>query len=154
VIGVVEAHKNGAKGEKIAICGGGMSGCDTALELALEGKQVTVIEMLSECGRDVMFINKVSLMRMLAENNVTLLTDSKVVAIDSAGVTIEKKDGSKEVIPADTVITAFGQMPTAAFADAIRAKYNMKTTVIGDAEKVSRVAGAIHTGFYAAMSIE
>lgn len=154
VIGVIEAHKNGVSGKKIAICGGGLSGCDTALELAMEGKQVTVIEMLSECARDVMPINKISLMRMLAENNVTLLTDSKVVAIDSKGVTIEKKGGTREVIPADTVITAFGQKPNTTFPDAVKAKYNMKTTVIGDAEKVSKAGNAIRTGFYAAMAVE
>ena len=154
VVGVVDAHQNGVSGEKIAICGGGMSGCDTALELALEGKQVTVIEMLSECARDVMSINKISLMRKLKENNVTLLTDSKVIAIDSTGVTIEKKNGTQELVPADTVITAFGQKPSTDFPDAVRKQYNIKTTVIGDAEKVSKAANAIHTGFYAAMALE
>ena len=154
VLGVVGAHKNGVQGEKIVVCGGGMSGCDTALELALEGKQVTIIEMLSECARDVMVINKISLMRQLAENNVTLLTDSKVVSIDETGVTIEKKDGTVELVPADTVITAFGQKPSTDFPDAVRKQYNIKTTVIGDAEKVSKAANAIHTGFYAAMAVE
>lgn len=154
VIGVIEAHRNGVKGEKIAICGGGMSGCDTALELSMEGKKVTVIEMMSECARDVMPINKISLMRMLAENNVTLLTDSKVVNIDTTGVTIEKKDGTKAMISADTVITAFGQKSSTEFVNAVREKYNIKTTVIGDAERISRAGGAIRTGFYAAMAVE
>ena len=154
VLGVVDAHQNGVQGEKIVVCGGGMSGCDTALELALEGKQVTIVEMLSECARDVMVINKISLMRQLAENNVTLLTDSKVVSVDETGVTIEKKDGTVELVPADTVITAFGQKPSTDFPDAVRKQYNIKTTVIGDAEKVSKAANAIHTGFYAAMAIE
>lgn len=154
VINVVEAHKHGVKGRNIAICGGGLSGCDTALELAMEGKKVTVIEMLDECARDVMAINKISLMRLLAENNVTLLTNSKVVEIDSSGVTIEKQDGSKEKIDADTVITAFGQSNDNDFTDAVRAKYCMKTTVIGDAERIGKVSNAIRTGFYAAMAVE
>lgn len=154
VVGVIDAHQNGVQGEKIVICGGGMSGCDTALELALEGKHVTVIEMLNECARDVMVINKISLMRKLAENNVTLLTDSRVVGIDGSGVTIEKSDGTQAVVAADTVITAFGQKPSNAFPDAVRAKYNMKTTVIGDADKVAKAGKAIHTGFYAAMAVE
>ncbi|MEH7277169.1 FAD-dependent oxidoreductase, partial [Neobacillus vireti] len=154
VLGVVDAHKNGVQGEKVVVCGGGMSGCDTALELALEGKQVTIVEMLSECARDVMVINKISLMRQLAENNVTLLTYSKVVSIDETGVTIEKKDGTVELVAADTVITAFGQKPSTDFPDAVRKQYNIKTTVIGDAEKVSKAANAIHTGFYAAMAVE
>lgn len=154
VLGVVDAHQNGVQGEKIVVCGGGMSGCDTALEMALEGKQVTIVEMLSECAREVMVINKISLMRQLSVNNVTLLTDSKVISVDETGVTIEKKDGTVELVPADTVITAFGQKPSTDFPDAVRKQYNIKTTVIGDAEKVSKAANAIHTGFYAAMAIE
>lgn len=154
VIGVIDAHKNGVSGEKIAICGGGLSGCDTALELAMQGKKVTVIEMLSECAQDAMPINKISLMRMLAENDVILLTDSKVVAIEPDGVVIEKKDGSRETVEADTVVTAFGQKTDTALSNAIKAKYNTKTTVIGDAEKVAKVGEAIRTGFYAAMAVE
>lgn len=154
VIGVIDAHDKGVSGEKIAVCGGGLSGCDTALELAMKGKKVTVIEMLSECAQDAMPINKISLMRMLAENDVTLLTNSKVIAVEPNGVVIEKKDGTRKTIKADTVITAFGQKSDTNLPDAIRAKYNIKTTVIGDAEKVAKVGEAIRTGFYAAMAVE
>lgn len=154
VIGVIDAHEKGVSGEKIAVCGGGLSGCDTALELAMKGKKVTVIEMLSECAQDAMPINKISLMRMLAENAVTLLTNSKVTAIEPNGVVIEKKDGTRKTIEADTVITAFGQKSDTNLPDAIRAKYNIKTTVIGDAERVAKVGEAIRTGFYAAMAVE
>lgn len=154
VIGVIDAHDKGVSGEKIAVCGGGLSGCDTALELAMKGKKVTVIEMLSECAQDAMPINKISLMRMLTEHDVTLLTNSKVIAVEPNGVVIEKKDGTRKTIKADTVITAFGQKSDTNLPDAIRAKYNIKTTVIGDAEKVAKVGEAIRTGFYAAMAVE
>jgi len=154
VINVVDAHHKGVNGKNVAICGGGLSGCDAALELAMEGKNVTVIEMLSECARDVMPINKISLMRMLAENNVKLLTNSKVIEIDPSGVIIEKQDGSKEKIEADTVIAAFGQANNDDFADKVRSKYYMKTTIVGDAEKIGKAGNAIRTGFYAAMAIE
>uniref|UniRef100_UPI001BD1D7D3 FAD-dependent oxidoreductase n=1 Tax=Tepidanaerobacter acetatoxydans TaxID=499229 RepID=UPI001BD1D7D3 len=154
VIGVIDAHDKDVSGERIAVCGGGLSGCDTALELAMKGKKVTVIEMLSECAQDAMPINKISLMRMLAEHDVTLLTNSKVIAVEPNGVVIEKKDGTRKTIEADTVITAFGQKSDTNLPDAIRAKYNIKTTVIGDAEKVAKVGEAIRTGFYAAMAVE
>lgn len=154
VIGVIDAHDKDVSGERIAVCGGGLSGCDTALELAMKGKKVTVIEMLSECAQDAMPINKISLMRMLTEHDVTLLTNSKVIAVEPNGVVIEKKDGTRKTIKADTVITAFGQKSDTNLPDAIRAKYNIKTTVIGDAEKVAKVGEAIRTGFYAAMAVE
>ncbi|MCG1012059.1 FAD-dependent oxidoreductase [Tepidanaerobacter sp. GT38] len=154
VVDVVEAHHKGISGKDVVICGGGLSGCDAALELAMKGKKVTVVEMLDECARDAMPINRISLMRMLAENNVTLMTNSKVVEITSRGVMVEKQGGVREEIPADTVIIAFGQTNKNDFVDEVVAKYYMKTTVVGDAEKVGKVGNAIRTGFYAAMAIE
>jgi len=154
VMNVVEAHQKGVHGNNIVICGGGLSGCDAALEFAMEGKKITVIEMLDECARDAMLINKISLMRMLAENDVTLMTNSKVMEIDSGGVIVEKPDGTKEKIEADTVIIAFGQTNDNDLVDKVMSKYYMKTRVVGDAEKVDKVGNAIRTAFYAAMAIE
>lgn len=85
VIDVTAAHVNGVEGQKVVICGGGLSGCDTALELAMQDKDVTIVEMLDACARDVMPINKISLDRMLAEYKVNILTSTKVVGITDEG---------------------------------------------------------------------
>jgi len=154
VVNVVDAHHKGVKGEKIVICGGGLSGCDAALELAMKGKKVTVIEMLDECAQDAMPINMISLMRMLAENNVTLMTNSKVIEIDSTGIVVEREDGTTEKIEADTVVVAVGQTNDNDFVQKVMSKYYMNTTVVGDAEKIGKAGNAIRTGLYAAMAIE
>ncbi|NMR96288.1 FAD-dependent oxidoreductase, partial [Vibrio parahaemolyticus] len=39
---------NSKVGNKVAVIGGGLVGCETALSLAMAGKDVTVIEMLPE----------------------------------------------------------------------------------------------------------
>ena len=49
------------------ICGGGLSGCDTAIELGERGKKVTVVEMRDDVALDVMPINKISITRLLDE---------------------------------------------------------------------------------------
>ena len=72
----------------------------------MQDKDVTIVEMLDACARDVMPINKISLDRMLAEYKVNILTSTKVVGITDEGVKVEKADGTTEVIPADNVITA------------------------------------------------
>ena len=154
VIDVTAAHVNGVEGQKVVICGGGLSGCDTALELAMQDKDVTIVEMLDACARDVMPINKISLDRMLAEYKVNILTSTKVVGITDEGVKVEKADGTTEVIPADNVITAFGQRPNHTLADAIADKYPLKTTLIGDCQKTSKAGNAIREGYYAAMALQ
>lgn len=151
---VTQAHIHGVNGNKIVICGGGLSGCDSALELAMEGKDVTIVEMLDACARDVMTINKISLDRMLAEYKVKILTKTTVQGITDAGVEVKNADGKTETIAADSVITAFGQKPNCELAEAIGDKYPLKTTLIGDCQKVGKAGGAIREGFYAAMALQ
>lgn len=52
------------------------------------------------------------------------------------------------------MITAFGRKPEEALIQALRSRYNIKTTVIGDAEKAAKAGNAIRSGFYAAMAVE
>ena len=156
VVTILDSHRDPSliKGENIVVCGGGVSGCDGALEMASEmGKKVTVVEMLPAVARDAMFINQISLMNALAKHQVQILTDTKVVSIQADGVTVEKKDGTQEVLKADTVISAFGMKPDLAAVDAVKAKYHTKTRVVGDSRKLGKIGDAIREGFYAATSL-
>lgn len=41
-------HKNAVIGNKVVVCGGGLTGVESALQLAREGKNVTVVDMVPE----------------------------------------------------------------------------------------------------------
>ncbi|MDI3481762.1 MAG: 2-enoate reductase [Tepidanaerobacteraceae bacterium] len=155
-VDVVSAHihPEKLKGDKIVYCGGGLSACDSALEAAMNGKKVAIIEMLDEVAINEHFINKASLIPMLQKHNVEILTGHKVLEIMENGVKAEKKDGTQVFIEADTVVSAFGMTPNDELAKAIDAKYHLKTRVIGDCNKVGKVGGAIREGFYAAISLD
>ena len=156
MITMLDAHRDQSliKGENIVVCGGGASGCDGALEIASElGRKVTVVEMLPECGKDVFFINKITLFRRLAESGVQLMTNTKVISIDKDGLTVEKADGTNEKIAADTVISAFGMKADLTTVDAVKAKYHTKTRVVGDSNRLGKIGEAIRDGFYAATSL-
>lgn len=156
VVNIVAAHRDESliKGDKIVICGGGASGLDGAIEIAEEmHKDVTVVEMLPEMGKDVFFINKISLFNKLAENNVKLMTNTKVTAIDETGLTVEE-NGIEKHIEADTVISAFGMRPNTTLSDLLKEKYPMKTRAIGDCDKLGKIGEAVREGFYAASSLD
>jgi len=155
VLNVLEAHRDKSfiKGDNVVICGGGLSGCDLALELAAEhGKKVTIVEMLPEIGKDILSINAISLLRLLNEHGVKILVNSRVTAIDQSGVHITSPEGTV-MIEADTVITAFGMKENNGLALALLEKYPDKVTVVGDCDKIGKVGNAIAAGFYAGMSI-
>ena len=156
VVDIISAHKDASllKGDNIVVCGGGLSGCDAALEYASEmGKNVTVVEMIDECAKDAMFINKITLFRKLAENGVNLLTNTKVTAITDEGVEVEGPDGPA-VIPADTIVSAFGMKPLNDVAEKIDAKFHTKTRKIGDVFKPGKIGNAVREGYYAASAID
>ena len=156
VVNIVEAHRNESliKGNKIVVCGGGASGLDGAIEMAEEmHKDVTVVEMLPEMGKDVFFINKISLFNKLAQNHVQLMTNTKVVVIDETGLTVEES-GVEKHLEADTIISAFGMRPNTKLADQLKEKYPMKTRVIGDCYKLGKIGEAVREGFFAASSLD
>lgn len=156
VITMLDAHRNPEliKGDNIVVCGGGASGCDGALEMASEmGKKVTIVEMLPECGKDVFFINKITLFNRLAESGVQFMTNTKVVSIDETGLTVEKADKTTEKLEADTIISAFGMKADLTTVNAVKEKYHTKTRVIGDSNRLGKIGEAIRDGFYAATSL-
>lgn len=156
VITMLDAHRNPEliKGDNIVVCGGGASGCDGALEMASEmGKKVTIVEMLPECGKDVFFINKITLFNRLAESGVQLMTNTKVVSIDETGLTVEKADKTTEKLEADTIISAFGMKADLTTVNAVKEKYHTKTRVIGDSNRLGKIGEAVRDGFYAATSL-
>lgn len=155
-IDILTSHTDPQKleGEKIIFCGGGLSACDSALETAMSGKKVAIIEMLDEVAINDHFINKASLIPMFLKNGVELHTGHKVLEIRADGVKTRKKDGTEEFISGNTIVSAFGMVSNNAFAKAVDAKYHLKTRVIGDSFKVGKVGGAVREGMYAALSVE
>ncbi|MCM8709590.1 NAD(P)/FAD-dependent oxidoreductase [Clostridium sp. SYSU_GA19001] len=156
VLDVLTAHmdKSKVKGENIIMMGGGLSGCDSALELAMEGKNVTIVEMMDSLAKDLMFINSISLFNKLNEYGVKQLTGHKVLAITPDGIIAETKDGKEVTIKGDTMVAAFGMKPNTDSAAAIRDRFVLKTRMIGDCTNVGKVGNAIRAGFFAADSIE
>lgn len=147
-------HPEKLKGDKIVYCGGGLSACDSALENALMGKKVAIIEMLDEVAANDHFINKAALLPMLRNNGVELYTGHKVLEITNNGVRARKKDGTEVVIEADTVVSAFGMEPNDRLARKIDAKYHNKTRIVGDCARIGKVGTAVRDGFFAAITIQ
>ena len=152
---MIDAHLNPSlvKGQNIVVCGGGASGCDCALELAMEGRSVTIIEMMDELAPGMIIDNRNPLMFRLEDYHVKGLTGTKISRIEGGAVYATGRDGAEIRIDADTVITAFGMKPLNAPANEIRDRYAPITTVVGDCGKVAQIGEAVREGFFAAWSI-
>ena len=154
VIEVIDAHLGDTSriGESVVIAGGGLSGCDYALELAMDNKKVTIVELMDDVATKALIVNKLALMKKLAEFNVNIMTGNKVVEITDNGIITEDKAGEKHTINADTVIVAFGTKPCAAKVNAICEKYpNAKC--VGDCTTIGQVGEAVRAAYLAAWTL-
>ncbi len=144
-----------AVGDKVLLAGAGLTGSETALFLAQQGKKVTLIDMLPleqvDAGSPVISITK--LRSMLEDLHVEVITEVVLDAVTETGAVIIDKDRKKTEIPCDTVVLSLGVAPridvVAQFADLVP-----DVRVIGDCNNErGNLYNAISEGFFAAMDI-
>ena len=106
----VDSKKVTVKGNKVVVCGGGMSGLECALGLAMEGKEVTVIDMIprESFGQGTVNFTINMLNMLLDKHNVVRIGDRKVLEFTEKGIWTIGTDLKEYFYEADTIVTAFG----------------------------------------------
>lgn len=152
---VIDAHLDPTliKGTNIVIAGGGMTGCDAALELAMDGKEVTIVDMLPQIAAGVVEDNRSPLMLRFKKYGVKMATETTIRKFEQGRVLAQDKDGKDVEFAADTILYAFGMKPCSAFAEAIQDQYPDKTKAVGDCVEIGQMNGAVRSGYFAGWSV-
>lgn len=140
-------------GQKAVVVGGGLTGCEIADMLALQGATVSVVEMLPQIAPTANNINRLGIQARLEESKVTVLTQRKLTRVLDRAIEIEHAEtGDKERLDADWVVLSLGLRPP---EDEVKAWRNAfeRVTVVGDAVSPRRVAEAVREGFDAAWTL-
>ncbi|MBF0689683.1 MAG: FAD-dependent oxidoreductase [Cellulomonas sp.] len=145
VVDVLRFHRGAPVGHRVVMVGGGLSGSDAALELANEGHDVTVVEMLDEIARDMLVVNRITLLRRLDEARVRLLTGTRVREITDDGVLVEGPDGPA-TLPADTVVLALGSRPRTDLLTELTAA-GIPVQAVGDCVEPAKVGEAVNRAY-------
>lgn len=135
-----------ALGERIIVAGGGMIGAETADYLASLGKNVTIIEMLPQIAADEEESRKLFLMRALKEEDVRIMTDTRIIEITDNGIVVDNADG-RMVCEADQIVIALGMVAYHALEGLLKEK--VEVHVVGDAMKVRNALEAVREGYLA-----
>ena len=97
-------------GKRVAVLGGGLIGCETALFLAENGHEVTIVEMLPDIAPEANWMHKEGMMQAFAATpTLHVRTGLRVTSIEN-GTTVKTADvdGGEVIIEADSVIYALG----------------------------------------------
>lgn len=134
-------------GEDVVVIGGSLTGCEIAYDLALKGKKPVIVEALDDLikAHGVCLANSSYLRDYFALHRTPVYLESRVTEIKDRSVTIQKKDGTKEEVKADSVILAIGYKPTPLT--------EKNVYVIGDSKKVANVLSAVWSAWDVAMKI-
>ncbi len=139
------------EGNKIVIAGGGLIGCETALHLAHDGKEVTLVEMLPEVAKDCNFMHRMALLPEL-EKCVDIRCGLRVTKFEKNCVYAVDAQGEEVAFPCDAVVAAMGLSPRSDEVDALRGLV-AETVVIGDCAKSGRILHATRAGWEAAVNL-
>jgi len=141
-----------AAGNTVAILGGGLIGCETALHLAREGKKVAVVEVLEEVARDMYTANRMHLLQLLGDEQVDIITEANVLEVNDTGIIIANRSGIERQLPVDTVVLSSGLKADNYLSEELRDKVP-ELYVIGDCVEPRKVKDAMWEGFRTARLI-
>ena len=136
-------------GQNVTIIGGGLTGCEIAYELYLQGKTPTIVEMQDDLitGKGICLANTSFLRDFFAANKVSVHLETKLREVHADGVTVAGKDGKTFKIPSDSVILSTGYRPNPLVPK------DKHIHIVGDANKVGNLRTVIWQAWDVAMKL-
>ncbi len=135
-------------GERVAVIGGGLTGCEIAYELALCGKKPIIVEMLDDLikQKGVCLANSSYLREWFTLHNVPVYLETTLMEVKDGSILCKKKDGSEIVIDCDSVISSAGYIPSPLTRE-------KGVHLVGDCLKVGNLRSVIWRAYEVAMEI-
>lgn len=136
-------------GENVTIIGGGLTGCEIAYELYLQGKKPTIVEMKDDliAVKGVCLANSSYLRDFFKTNKVPVHLETSLCEVLEDGVLVKDKNGMQYKIAADSVILSVGYKPNPL---AQKAK---NIHIVGDASQVGNLRTVIWQAWDVAMKL-
>ena len=136
-------------GENVTIIGGGLTGCEIAYDLYLQGKKPTIVEMKDDliAVKGICLANASFLRDFFATNKVPVYLETKLGEVLEDGVIAIDKTGNSFKINADSVILSVGYNP------APLAPKGKHVHIVGDAKKVGNLRTVIWNAWDVAMKL-
>lgn len=149
VIGCMDAFAHPEKvGQKVVVIGGGLVGCEMALDYAQHGKEVTVVEALPKilsAGIPSPIPNGQMIPDLFEYHHVKVLENHKLAAVENGKAVLES-NGQKTALDADSIVIAVGFRPAPSMAQELQG-CGAVVYEIGDERKVSTILQAVWDGY-------
>ncbi len=139
-------------GKNVVVVGGGMTGAETAVFLAVQGCDVTMIEMAPDIITDAVAQPRACLLEHLKKYNVKVHTHTKLTKVGTDSVFAEEYGESVEFKHIDMVVNAMGVRSNNPLQAELEG-CGCKVVVVGDASSTKNGYKNIREGFDAGNAI-
>ncbi|HIT35988.1 MAG TPA: FAD-dependent oxidoreductase [Candidatus Faecousia intestinavium] len=137
--------------DTVVVLGGGLAGCECAVHLGMEGKQVHLVEMRDSLAVDCNIRHRPILMQQV-DKYTTVHTGLQGLRVTEEGLVCKDGEGKEVLIPGKTVICAVGQRSNRDTVNELRGCAPF-VREIGDCARVSNITNAVYQGYHAALDI-
>lgn len=130
---------NKTVGENVVVIGGGLTGCEIAYDLYLNGKKPVIVEMQDDLitTPGICLANTSYLRDFFKTTSVPVHLETSLCEINEGSVTLKGKDDNMFTVNADSVILSVGYNPAPIVS---KGKH---IHIIGDADKVGNLRSVI-----------
>lgn len=143
-------------GDTVVVVGGGLTGCEVAIDYAKSGKKVTLVEAADRvlaASNMVPITYSMMVNDMLEYYKVNVVCGRKIEAVNDDGVVISPTAGGEsEVLPCDNVVMSIGLKPVPTFTNELRGS-GIMVYEVGDCRAVGNHYTVIHNAYQVAKSI-
>ncbi len=136
-------------GDTVAVIGGGLTGCEIAYELALQGKKPIIVEMKNDliAQTGVCLANSSYLREWFELHQVPVYLETTLNAVTDTGIVCKDKAGNRVEIACDSVISSAGYVANPL------AKASKDVYLVGDCEQVGNLRTVVWRAYEVAMKI-
>ncbi|MGH2937948.1 MAG: FAD-dependent oxidoreductase [Solirubrobacterales bacterium] len=140
-------------GMRLAVIGGGATGCEAAELAVAAGAEVTILELRPTIGAGIEPITRRHVVRELKRAGVTVLTGAKVVMVEPDRVLYEDGKGGTGEVEVDRVALALGWRPRAPHSAADFGGRDAEVVLLGDALEPADFVHAVNAGADAGLAL-
>ena len=136
----------------IVVVGGGLVGCENAIYFAREGKQVAIVEALSDIAKDAPWPHRFHIMELIDELGIKVYKSHKAARLTEDGVWAVDQAGEEVLVKGKTILMTIGLKSRNETVDDLRNAAPVFRT-IGDCVRPAQLFDAISGGFFAGREI-
>ena len=140
------------EGKNIIMIGGGLVGCETALDMARQGYHVTVIEMGEKVAPDSYPMHRIGLLNEM-DHLIQYHCSLKCQEIKKNSVICEDREHRLVELSADSIFYALGMRANEDAVKELSAASSVPVSIVGDCRKAAKVYEAGRQGWEAAMRL-